>query len=263
MDGEKKIRTQMKKRDSADLNDLQKRIGYTFKDIQFLRTAVTHASALPNRIQKNSDHHHYYYEQLEFLGDRVLGLAVAHLIYDTFPSESEGDWAKRHAEAVRESTLAGIAEKLDLGGDMVLSSGEQRSGGRKKKAILADVLEAVIAAIYLDGGYRKARKFIEAHWRDLILRAPRPPEDPKTKLQEWLQAQGMGLPEYRLVARSGPDHAPEFKVALAVSGMKEVCVTGESKRKAEKKAAQMMLEQIAASEKASSNPSGKEKKSNE
>lgn len=245
MTGKKTI-TQAKNRKpgETDLSALQKKLGHRFKDEQYLRTALTHASAIPDRSNAEDGHHHYYYEQLEFLGDRVLSLVVAHLIYDIFPAESEGDWAKRHAEAVRETTLARISERLELGGEMFLSSSEQRSGGRKKKAMLADVLEAVIAALYLDGGYNAARKFIEQEWRESVAGAPRPPEDPKTRFQEWLQGHGLGLPEYVLVARSGPDHAPEFTVSVTIDGFGTVTVTGESKRKAEKKAAEQMMKRI-------------------
>jgi ribonuclease-3 len=240
-----------KKPGETDLSALQKTLGHRFKNEQYLRTALTHASAIPDRGNLDPAHHHYYYEQLEFLGDRVLSLVVAHLIYDIFPGESEGDWAKRHAEAVRETTLARISAKLELGGEMFLSTSEQRSGGRKKKAMLADVLEAVIAALYLDGGYNVARKFIEREWRDSVAGAPRPPEDPKTRLQEWSQGRGQGLPVYELVSRSGPDHAPEFMVSVTIDGFDTVTVSGESKRKAEKKAAELMMRQIEEREKRS------------
>lgn len=248
----KKVVIQQKNRKpgETDLSALQKTLGHRFRDEQYLRTALTHASAIPDRSNADPDHHHYYYEQLEFLGDRVLSLVVAHLIYDIFPAESEGDWAKRHAEAVRETTLARISERLGLGGEMFLSSSEQRSGGRKKKAMLADVLEAVIAALYLDGGFQTARKFIEREWRDFVAAAPRPPEDPKTRLQEWSQGNGQGLPSYTLLSRAGPDHAPEFTVSVSVEGFETVTVTGESKRKAEKKAAELMMRQIEARQKA-------------
>lgn len=249
-----------KKPGETDLSALQKTLGHRFKNEQFLRTALTHASAIPDRANADPAHHHYYYEQLEFLGDRVLSLVVAHLIYDIFPGENEGDWAKRHAEAVRETTLARISERLELGGEMFLSVSEQRSGGRKKKAMLADVLEAVIAALYLDGGYNAARKFIEQEWRDFVAGAPRPPEDPKTRLQEWSQGRGQGLPAYDLVSRSGPDHEPEFMVSVTIEGFDTVTVSGESKRKAEKKAAELMMRQIEEREKRSKKKADAESK---
>ncbi len=226
------------------LSELQEKLGYQFKNTQLLRTALTHASAIVKHESANEKEHRYYYEQLEFLGDRVLGLAISHMLYDMFPSEKEGDWAKRHSEAVREQTLAEISEAFNMGDYLFLSSGEQRSGGRKKKTILADVMEAVIAAIYLDSNYEAAQKFIETHWKDVLQRAPMPPEDPKTQLQEWLQAQGLPLPEYKLVSRSGPDHAPQFEVSIEVEGIKPITVTGTSKRRAEKKAAEMIIKEI-------------------
>lgn len=229
-----------------NIEGLQNNIGYKFKDIQLLKTAMTHASAMLNsaRNNKHSNEHYYYYEQLEFLGDRVLGLVVAHMIYDLFPSEAEGDWAKRHTGAVREETLAKVAEKFSLGEYLKLSSGEQRSGGRKKKALLADAMEALIAAIYLDAGFDTVKKFIEENWLDILQSEKLPPEDPKTRLQEWLQAKGISLPKYEVISRTGPDHAPIFEVSLSVEGIGRVSVKGSSKRQAEKEAAKLLLTKI-------------------
>lgn len=229
---------------SVKISELEDKIGYKFKSLQLLRTALTHSSAITRRNNTDEKEHSYYYEQLEFLGDRVLGLAISHMLYDMFPSETEGDWAKRHSEAVREGTLAAISEGFGMGEYLFLSNGEQRSGGRKKKAILADVMEAIIAAIYLDSGYEDARQFVVRHWGEVLKRAPEPPEDPKTRLQEWLQAQGKPLPEYKLQSRTGPDHAPQFEVSVVIEGMAPVTVTGSSKRRAEKKAAEALLKEI-------------------
>ncbi len=230
-----------------NIDKLQQKIGYKFKDIKLLKIAITHASAIIKQAQKQ-EQHCYYYEQLEFLGDRVLGLVVAHMIYDLFPSETEGDWAKRHTAAVREETLAKIAENFELGNYLILSSGEQRSGGRHKKTLLADAMEAVIAAIYLDGGFEEVKIFVKNNWENIIKSETMPPEDPKTKLQEWLQAQGRALPKYEIISRKGPDHAPIFEIALSVDGVGSVTVSGSSKRRAEKKAAKLLLDKIESGE---------------
>ncbi len=241
-----------------DLSSLEEKLNHKFKDIDLLRTALTHASAISyygNPEARTQDGHYYCYEQLEFLGDRVLGLVIADLLYHLFPLETEGDWAKRHTEAVKEFTLYLVAETLTLGDYLLLSTAEQRTGGRRKKALLSDAMEAVIAAIYMDSDFETAKEFISQHWTKIIMRDTNPPEDPKTKLQEWLQAQGKDLPEYKLVSRSGPDHLPVFEVSVIIDCMEPVTAKDSSKRKAEKKAATELLKIIEKNEENENNES--------
>jgi ribonuclease-3 len=223
---------------SAGLEALAGRLGHRFEQPRLLRRALTHTSArTPSRQAHN-------YERLEFLGDRVLSLVVADLLLARFPDEREGDIARRHAALVRRAALAEVAAALRLGDHVVLSRGEAETGGRDNPAILADVCEAVIAALYLDGGLPIAARFIERHWGPLIEAAPHPPQDPKTALQEWAQARGLALPQYREIGRKGPDHGPLFTVEVTVEGQPPGCATGPSKRTAEQAAAAVLLSRI-------------------
>lgn len=213
---------------------LEQRLGYTFGDRALLDIALTHASA-----GARTD-----YQRLEFLGDRVLGLVVAERLYALYPDEPEGDLSRRHTALVRAETLARAARALDLGQAMILSESEEGSGGRGNENILSDIMEAVIGAVYLDGGLAAARALLLPLLDADIAAMAAPPRDPKTTLQEWTQAKGLGLPEYTLSDRTGPDHAPEFRVTLAVSKHEPVVATGPSKRAAEKAAAQAMIDKL-------------------
>ncbi|HEY8964559.1 MAG TPA: ribonuclease III [Alphaproteobacteria bacterium] len=215
------------------IGDLQQRLGYRFKDAALLTLALTHASA------GTAD-----YERLEFLGDRVLGLIVAECLYNLYPHEPEGDLSKRHTALVRGETLARAARSLKLGDDMILSAAERSSGGAENDNILSDVLEAVIGAVYLDGGLEKARDVLTPLIDGDLKSMAAPPRDSKTALQEWSQARNFGLPEYSLVERSGPDHAPEFIIRVSVHGLPAMEASGSSKRLAEKAAAQKMLDHL-------------------
>jgi ribonuclease-3 len=214
--------------------ELEKKIGYVFQDPRLLHTALTHAS-----LQE----HDANYERLEFVGDRVLGLVVATLLYRAFPSEREGALAKRHTALVQKKALAHLAEKMDLAPYLRMSPGERKAGGMKKDTILGDALEALIGAIYLDGGYARAEEFITGLWQD-VLQEKTPPEDPKTRLQEWAQGQGLPLPLYRVLSRTGSDHAPVFEVEVLIEGYDGAAAKASSKRQAEKDAALLMLERI-------------------
>jgi ribonuclease-3 len=184
------------------------------------------------------------YERLEFLGDRVVGLVIADLIFKMFPNDSEGDMAKRHTALVQGETLAMIAHRVGLDAYVQLSEAEAAAGGRENDNILADVMESVIAAIYLEQGLEKAQDFIqEAFGEDLETRKE-PPQDAKTCLQEWSQARGLGLPEYNVVGQDGPDHAPIFTVEVAIKGYGSAQAVGANKRVAQKLAAQNLLEVI-------------------
>lgn len=215
------------------LKDFQKKLGYRFKNEALLEVALTHASA-----GGEAD-----YQRLEFLGDRVLGLIVAECLYELFPNEPEGGLSKRHTALVRGETLAKAAKIIDIGHAMIISDAEDHGGGRVNANILSDIMEAVIGAVYLDGGLDAARKILAPLLADDISALANPPRDPKTTLQEWSQAQGLGLPEYVLVSRDGPDHAPDFTVTVTVNG-KTATAKGASKRAAEKAAAQTLMDEL-------------------
>lgn len=210
---------------------LQQRLGHEFAEKELLYRALTHSSTGAARN----------YERLEFLGDRVVGLAIAHALWTLFPKDSEGDLAKRHAALVQGKMLARIAREVDLGRSMQLSSAERAAGGAENDNILSDGLESVIGAIYVDGGFAAAVKVIEHLWGDSVHTMKRPPQDPKTALQEWAQARGLPLPEYELAGKSGPDHAPAFVIKVSVAGYPPATAKGSSRRRAEKDAAGTLL----------------------
>src|SRR5439155_7074315 len=175
---------------------------------ELLHEALTHPSALvaERRRSRRRKPTPRGYERLEFLGDRVLGLVIADLLWRRFEGEAEGDLTRRHTHLVRRETLARVAEAIGLGRHLVLSQAEAAAGAAGNPGILADACEALIAAIYLDGGFAAAFAFVERFWTPLIAAMQAPPRDPKTLLQEWAQGRGLGLPNYRLAATDGPDH---------------------------------------------------------
>jgi len=211
-------------------NDPEARLGHRFADPALLAAALTHPSV------GGRD-----YQRLEFLGDRVLGLVVAGMLYRTFPREAEGALAKRLAALVRRDALAAVAGDLGLGQLVRVSKGEDEAGGRENPSLLADALEAVIGAIYLDGGLAPAEAFIRRHWTAPLIAARKPPQDAKTRLQEWAQAAGRPLPVYTLLSDEGPRHAPTFAVEARVEGLAPARGNGSSKRAAETAAAQALL----------------------
>ncbi len=210
---------------------LEARIGYRFADAGLLAAALTHPSAQDPKAPGER------FERLEFLGDRVLGLIVAELLLTTFPDESEGALTKRFAGLVRRETLVEVAEAIGLG-QHLRTVGEQ-SGTREN--LLADGCEALIAALYLDGGAEVARRFVRSEWEPLMRATRRPPRDAKTALQEWLQGRGRPLPSYVLVGQSGPPHNPVFTVEVRADGMAPATGSGPSKRVAEQEAAAVLL----------------------
>lgn len=216
---------------TADLSDLEKKLGYKFGNSDLLITAITHAS-----IEKIRN-----YERLEFLGDRVLGLMVAEHLFIRFPHEPEGDLAKRLAALVQGSFLARIAGDMELAPYIRFSESEKVAGGRENENILADVVEAIIGALYIDGGLEPCRVFIEKYWDTYFDKMTAPPQHPKTRLQEWVQAKGLPLPEYTIVNQHGPDHAPMFDVQLSIAGHDPVQASGKSRQEAEKQAAKAFL----------------------
>ena len=217
-------------------SDLVEALGHTFSSPQLLEQALMHRS-VAHGSQRG-------YERLEFLGDRVLGLVVADLLYDAFPNEDEGAMAKRHVDLVRRETLAEVARMIGLGRHIRLSRGEDEAGGRENEAILADCCEAVIAALYRDGGLEAADGFIRRYWLERLKALERPPQDAKTALQEWAQGKGLPLPDYRTVDRTGPDHMPVFTVSVEVAGQEPAKGEGTSKRAAEQAAAERLLAEV-------------------
>jgi ribonuclease III len=226
--------------------DLAKIIGYEFVRRELLLEALTHPSALA--AERRRDRRRKLvkrgYERLEFLGDRVLGLVVADLLWRRFEDEPEGDLTRRHTHLVRREALARVAEAIQLGPHLVLSRAEAAAGTAGNPGILADACEALIAAIFVDGGFAAASSFVRRFWEPLIDEMEEPPRDPKTALQEWAQARGLALPAYELVSTSGPDHAPLFTVAARVAGGDRATATASSKRLAEARAAASLLDRL-------------------
>ena len=232
-------------------------IGYAFARPELLADALTHPSALPQPRRPGgrrprraplsgarSGATRGGYERLEFLGDRVLGLVIADLLWQRFETEPEGHLTRRLTNLVRRDALARVAATIGLDRHLLLSPAEAASGAARNPSILADALEAVIAAIYLDGGFAAAFAFVERFWEKLIVEMDAPPRDPKTSLQEWAQARALPLPAYALIATSGPDHAPHFTVSVRVAGLAEASATASSKRAAETGAAAALLERL-------------------
>lgn len=216
---------------TTPLEKLEERIGYRFKDQERLRNSLTHSSTGTSTN----------YERLEFLGDRVVGLVMAHILFDEFPDENEGDLAKRHAALVQGKTLARLAREIDLGNAMQLSDAERASGGAENDNILADGMEGMIGALYLDAGLEKSQDILKKLYGDSVYVMLNPPQDPKTALQEWAQARSLPLPKYELVGKEGPDHAPTFAVRVSVEGFPPWTCQGPSRRVTEKQAAGMLL----------------------
>lgn len=223
---------------------LAQTLGHEFKDLTLLREAVTHPSTDP----QHRGPARFGYERLEFLGDRVLGLLIAEWLLERFPHEPEGPLAKRHTALVRRESLAQLAREVGLGQHLILSAGEAESGGRENEAILSDVCEAVIAALYIDGGIEPPRRFLRTRMAVAIDRHATPPQDSKTTLQEWAQARGLPLPDYQTVSRSGPDHRPLFEIRVSIKGHPPASATGSSKRIAERQAAAALMDALQAGE---------------
>jgi len=216
----------------SDLKALEEQIGHTFKNPQLLATALTHSST-------GAKHN---YERLEFLGDRVLGLSVAEILYKKFPNEPEGHLAKRLSALVQGTFLAQISREMNLGQHIIFSDAESASGGAENDNILADVFESMIGALYLDTDYETCNALIKKLWADRFDTMKKPPQHPKTQLQEWAQSQNLSLPRYEIAAQSGPDHAPIFDICLTIEGFDAVTVQGPSRQEAEKRAAKTFIE---------------------
>jgi len=226
-----------------DLRELEERLGYHFRDRGLLREALTHSSATKAGRRRRRTN-----ERLEFLGDRVVGLAVAELLIRRYPDEPEGALTPRLSGLVSEPALAEAARDLELGRWLQLARSEEQAGGRERPAILADALEALIGAVYLDGGWDSAaevvRRCLEPRLETMVV----PPRDAKSRLQEWAQARSLGLPRYEVVQTAGPDHAPAFEVAVTVADLPPVRATASSKRAAEQAAAAALLARLEGAE---------------
>jgi ribonuclease-3 len=217
------------------LQDLSARIGHDFKDPLLLKLALTHSSARAGFKPEDDN------ERLEFLGDRVLGLAIAELLAERFPKAREGELARWFNHLVRAETCAEIAQDWKLGDAIFMSGGEAGSGGRGKKTILANACEAVLGAIFLDAGYEAAREIVQQFWERQFGALDLAALDAKSILQEWAQGRRLPLPRYLEVAREGPDHAPRFTAEVQVEGVEPVRGQGANKREAEQAAALAML----------------------
>jgi ribonuclease-3 len=226
---------QMSRRSVSGRRELEQKTGYAFADKSLLDGALTHISALSGKNRVAS------YQRLEFLGDHVLGLVVSELLFRGFPNADEGELSRRLADLVRKETCADVARSIDLGASIKLGASEANAGGRQRIAILADVCEALIGAVFLDGGYQSAMAVVEQLWGERLRTPASPVRDPKTALQEWAQARGLPTPSYREISRSGPHHDPEFRVAVLLPELMPAEGLGRSKRAAEQAAAAALL----------------------
>ncbi len=218
-------------------------LGHRFAQPGLLKEALTHRSAMHGQrgVPKGTGSN----ERLEFIGDRVLGLLVAEWLGERFPGEQEGALGRRLALLVSQPVLADIAEQAGLNAVLTVAPGESRAGVRKRATVLADAMEAVIGALYLDGGLEAARLFVRRSFAPAMDGQPQPPKDAKTALQEWAQGRGLPLPNYVMVSRDGPPHAPDFTISVTVAGQTATGRAG-NKRAAEMAAAEDLIGKLSA-----------------
>jgi len=221
---------------SAQLRAFESRLGHKFAKPELLIRAVTHSSMSSPHRDDN--------QRLEFLGDRVLGLVMAEALLNADPAAAEGLLAPRFNALVRKEACADVARQIDIGAVLKLGRSEMLTGGRRKEALLADAMEAVIAAVYLDGGYEVARERVVALWGARVADVEADARDAKTALQEWAQAQGEPPPNYIETAREGPDHAPVFTIEARLQSGPTQSATAPSKRQAEQAAAKALLAKV-------------------
>ena len=224
---------------NADLRAFEGRIGYHFAKPELLNRAVTHASMSSANRDDN--------QRLEFLGDRVLGLVMAEALLKLDPAATEGQLAPRFNALVRKEACAEVAREIDMGAVLKLGRSEMLSGGRRKQALLGDAIEAIIAAVYLDGGFDEAKALILRLWGDRVMQVKQDARDAKTALQEWAQGRGMAPPRYVETGRSGPDHAPVFTISARLDNGAEASASANSKRQAEQAAAADLLARLESS----------------
>lgn len=215
-----------------DITALQNVLNYRFQDPALALEAMTHPSV---ENQPN-------YQRLEFLGDRILGLEIAAWLYQDYPAEREGVLSRKLTALVRKETLAEVCVSSGLAPFIVMNRSAKSVGGKNNPAILSDVVEAILAAMHLDGGEEDARSFIRTHWKNRIHNVA--VKDPKTALQEFVQKQGYQPPQYTMIDRTGPDHAPSFVVEAEVDGLDKAEGVGPSKKQAEYQAASHLLAQL-------------------
>lgn len=229
------------KPDKIDATELAERLLHKFAKPELLEQALTHPSLSGTTGKRKAGGADY--ERLEFLGDRVLGLVIAEWLYEKYPDAREGELAKRHAALVNRDALRLVADEIGLGTFLRLAGNEKPGSARKNLATLPDAMEAVLGALYCDGGLKAAGRFIHRYWqKDIAIEET--PADPKTALQEWAQGQGLPLPNYKVIEHSGPAHAPKFVIEASVKGQPVTVAEGNSKRAAEKTAAAQLLLQV-------------------
>ncbi|WP_145135866.1 ribonuclease III [Roseomonas gilardii] len=217
------------------MSDFTDRLGHRFANPALLSQALTHRSAAdPRRRQLDSN------ERLEFLGDRVLALAIAEWLAERFPQEREGELGKRLAVLVAADTLAKVGEGIGLSEALRIPPAEGRTGLRQRATVLADATEALIGALYLDGGLEVAQRFVRRYWAEMMAADPTPPMSAKSRLQEWTLGRGLGLPVYRTASTTGPSHAPVFVIEVQAQG-RTAEGKGDTKRAAEQAAAEAWL----------------------
>ncbi len=227
-----------------DAADLETAIAYRFTDRLVLGEALTHASVLALGRRRSAGRPQRSYERLEFLGDRVLGLAVAHLLIEAYPGEAEGGLTHRLSMLVCRETLAEVAEEIGLARHLRLAHGGRGSGGPDNPTILADACEALVGAIFVDGGYDSAAGFVRRYWAGRVADMISSPRDPKTMLQVWALARARELPSYTVLDSEGPAHAPVFTVEASIGGIGAATAEARSKRAAEQAAAALLLERL-------------------
>lgn len=228
----------------GDLAELEAVIGYRFTDRLLLEEALTHASALALGRRRGGSRSRRSYERLEFLGDRVLGLAVAHLLIETYADEAEGGLTHRQSMLVSRETLAEIAGEIGLDRFVHVAHGGRGSGGLANPTILADACEALVGAAFLDGGYVAAAGFVRRYWESRVADMTRSPRDAKTMLQVWALARARELPSYTVLDSEGPAHAPVFTVEASLGALGAATAEAGSKRAAEQAAAALLLERL-------------------
>ncbi|QKX02026.1 ribonuclease III [Wolbachia endosymbiont of Dirofilaria (Dirofilaria) immitis] len=232
-----------------NLNDtISQIINYRFKNYSILEEALTH----PSLNKRNSKNQIENYERLEFLGDSILNMVVSTILFKLFPKEKEGELAKRKTDLVCGNTIANVAKVIKLGDFIIMNNSERCNGGKCNLKNLENALEALIGAIYIDGGFRNVERFVTQYWKKLAKYMLNPPQDPKTSLQEWTQKNKLPLPEYELIKQAGPAHNPEFTISVYIKNYGRVSACASSKKVAEQKAAELMLEKVNNSKKTNS-----------
>lgn len=222
---------------------LARNLGHDFRDPSLLDQALTHASVGEGAERDARGRPFLDNQRMEFLGDRVLGLLVADRLVRDLPAADEGEMSSRLHALVDKPTCARVAESMGVGGAMRLSPGEAKQGGRRREGVLGDAMEAILAAVWLDGGIDAARAVFERAWAAELAAPPRRAlTNPKSALQEWALGQGRPLPTYRIIERTGSDHAPTFTVEASVAGIPPLTAQGRSRQDAEKAAATALLQ---------------------